>query len=533
MSVLLLSALLTACTPPSAGSAGTVAVAGSGATPLRTTPVDPPAQGLTYEIYVRSFQDSDGDGFGDLDGVRDRLPYLVGLGVRTIWLMPVFPAFGPAGYDVTDFDRVDADYGDTAALRELVDEAHRQGLRVLLDLPFNHVHVDHPWFQDAEAGGPYRDWFVHRDAPGDGVSWFDSAAGGSYYAYFGEQMPDLDWENPDVYDVMVGVLDQWLDTGADGYRLDAVLMLVEDGAVVEGSDGSHALLADLHEQMVDAHPDVFFLAEASEWEVEESLGWLGSAAAPEADAVLDFPRQEVLLDAVRTGRVADLVGLISIQAAAGADGAMAPFLGSHDLDRLGTTVTDASARRALMAAHLLLPGAPVLYYGEELDLANARSGTGQDYAMRAPMPWDGGHEAGFTDGTAWFPPDPAYLEGRTVADEAEDPASMLSLVSGLGCLRGALSLDAVQGWTPFTTPTPGVLAFERSGAAGRLVVAVNLSSAASGGVRLPLTGTWIDASTGVRVSGTRDLSLGRLAPWGWRVLTTRATSCELPVGVSG
>ncbi len=531
----LLVAILAACAPAAPVVAPLLPTTPSGAgESVKSTHTDPPpSAGLTYEVYVRSFQDSDGDGIGDFAGVTSRLPYIAELGVQTLWLMPVFPAFGPAGYDVVSYASIEEAYGDAEDLRTLVDAAHELGLRVLLDLPFNHVHRDHPWFVDAESGGLYQDWFVYRTAAGDGVRWFDSAGGGSYYAYFGAEMPDLNWENPAVYAAMLAVFDTWLDAGADGYRLDAVLMLVEEGAQIEGSDASHALLAEILAELRAGHPDAFFLAEASEWEVDPSLSWLGTDATPEADAVLDFPRRDLLLESVDRGSAADLVDLVSTQVAAGAGARMAPFLGSHDVDRLATEVGSSSARRALVVAHLLLPGAPVLYYGEELDLANATSGTGQDYAMRAPMPWDDGPQAGFTTASAWFPVDPTNRAGLNVTDALADPDSMLSLVRALGCVRAAHGLEADEGWTPLSVASSSVLAFVRGTPGGELLVVINLGTSEARGVTVPVAGVWYDVSTGVRLRGARRAGVGTLAGHGWRVYSARPSTCALPVGVAG
>jgi len=385
-------------------------------------PAPPPERaGLTYEIYVRSFYDSDGDGTGDLDGVRLKLDYLESIGVQTLWLMPVFPAFGPAGYDVQDFGSLTPEYGDEAALRALVDEAHARGMRVLLDFPLNHVHREHPWFLAAAEGDSiYRDYFVYG---GEGECWWPDAQGGNYYAYFGPDMPDLDWTDDRLAFLMGLLLSQWLEV-VDGYRLDAVLMLVEEDGVTEGSTASHALVAGVAQRF----PGKFFLAEASEWEVERSTSWL-----EEAQAVTDFPRREALLLAAAEGDAAHVAEVIAEQGTR-AEG-MASFLGSHDVDRLASLVADPGQRRALMVANMLLPGNPVIYYGEELDLPNAQTASGQDHAWRAPMPWDGSSQAGFTTGTPWFTPDPSYQRGVNVEAEDQDPGSMLNLVRALACVR--------------------------------------------------------------------------------------------------
>lgn len=473
----MLAAFLSACVDLAPADAAAAPEAEAEALVL---PPEPEGLGLTYEVYVRSFQDSDGDGVGDLAGVASRLPALEALGVRTLWLMPIFPAFGPAGYDVVDFGRVTPAYGTAADLRALVDAAHARGMRVLVDLPFNHVHASHPWFTAALGGdAEARRRFVFREGEPPSARWWSDGEGGSYYAYFGAEMPDLDWTAPETAAALDPVFDGWLDAGADGYRLDAVLMLVEEDGVEEGSDASHTLVGEWVERARAAHPDAVFLAEASEWEPERAASWLDAPGAPGADSVLDFPREDAL-EALATG---DAAPLDDVLAAEGEDAArMATFLGSHDLSRLPGRVPDAKVRRALRVVQLLLPGAPVLYYGEELDLADATSGTGQDYAMRAPMPWTGGAGAGFTDGTPWFPLDPGYRAGRNVAAEARDPGSMLRLVQALGCVREAYGLADGGTWARVDAGA-GTFAFSRTGSGGTLFVVANLGAAP-----LPLDG---------------------------------------------
>lgn len=444
-----------------------------------TQPAPVQQEGLVYELYVRSFQDSDGDGTGDFNGVTSRLDYLEALGVGTLWLLPVFPAFGPTGYDVTDFTRVRAEYGSKADLDALVDAAHTHGMRVILDLPLNHVHTSHPWFADI---GAHPERFVLSRSPADAIRWFpvEGAPGLYYYGYFGAEMPDLDWEDGATRSDLLETFRGWLSSGADGFRLDAVLMLVEEEGVVEGSAGSHALVADLrHELDVDA-THKFLLAEASEWDPGRTASWLGEPGAPEADVVLDFPRREALV-------APDAAALVDVLAAEGTDTtAMAGFLGSHDTDRLATTVTDEAERRAMRVAQLLLPGVPVLYYGDELDMANATTGTGQDLAMRAPMAWDGSNEGGFTTGHAWFPADPAFATVN-VSEEAADPGSMLSLVVALTALRDGAGPAFSEPHVVDST----VLVFTRGAGVHALTVEVNL--------------------------GPSEAPTALLAPWGYRV----------------
>lgn len=471
--------------PPADPAAVETDSADPGDTATLLAPFDHPGQGgLVYELYVRSFQDSDGDGTGDFNGVTSRLDYLGSVGVETLWLMPVFPAFGPAGYDVTDFTQLRDDYGTASDLQALVEAAHARGMRVILDLPLNHVHATHPWFVDLDA---HPERFVlggapDEDAPGAAARWFPTPSDPDryYYAYFGADMPDLAWQDAGTRAELVEAFRAWLDAGLDGYRLDAVLMLVEEDGVVEGSDASHALVADLRRELeIDARGG-FLLAEASEWEPDHTAGWLGDADEPEADAVLDFPRREALV-APDAAEVADILATEGADAAA-----MAVFLDSHDTDRLATSVTDPAARRALRVAQLLLPGLPVLYYGDEIDQANATTGTGQDLAMRAPMAWDGSNEGGFTTGHAWFPADPAFATVN-VTEQLADPASMLNLVVSLAKLRAA----AGPGGGAVKVVDATVLEFTRGAGEAEITVQVNL--------------------------GEGEAPTAGLGPWGYRV----------------
>lgn len=465
--------------------------------------------GLTYEIYVRSFQDTDGDGIGDLEGVRSRLDHLEAMGVRTLWLMPLFPSVGPAGYDVTDFDTLKAETGDLDSLTALIHDAHAQGIRVLVDLPFNHVARSHPWFRSAEdAAGSTRDLFVFADTEWDPYRWFPAEVGGFYYGYFGEDLPDLDWMNVDVRERMGAVLERWLDAGVDGYRLDAVTTLVEEQGAITGTPATHALLSELYALAREHKPTALLLAEASEEEAAENARYLGTDEAPESDRVLDFPRRAALLSALAAGSPELLLTVLREQSEAGALGRTSPFLSSHDLSRLPATVPSAAARRMLHVLQLTLPGDPVLYYGDELDLADASSGTGQDYPQRAPMPWDDSSSGGFTTGVPWFTPDPGYSAGKNVAAAEADPASLLTLVRDLACVREAI---AGAEWESITTDRPSVLAYSRTTLEGRVIVVANLADESVGEVRVDVHGAFRELTGQLRGVNARDglvLSLG-------------------------
>ena len=479
--------------------------------------------GLAYEIYVRSFQDSDGDGIGDLEGVRLRLDHLASLGVETLWLMPIFESPGTAGYDVADYDAIRAAYGTEEDLVRLVDDAHARDMRVLLDLPFNHVALTHPWFAaaDADPDSPSRDRFVFSDTQWDTYRWFPATGGGFYYAFFGAALPDLNWTDALVRAQMFEAIEGWMDI-VDGYRLDAVVMLVEADGAITNTDDTHALLAELYARVKTANPDARVLAEASEPDVAGNAAYLGSPGAPESDRTLDFPRREALLAAVAAGAPDGLLAHLAEQEDAASLGRTAPFLQSHDVSRLPAFVADDRARRLLQVLQLTLPGDPVLYYGEELDLADATSATGQDYAWRAPMPWDGTRNGGFTSAEIpWFTLDPLYMEGTNVAEAGADPTSLLTLIRDLACVRA--EIDGAE-WAPVETDAPAVLGYARTTPEGRLVVVANLGATSVSAVRVDVHGGFREITTDTGVDAGDGLNVAGLGPYGYALYAEETAS---------
>jgi glycosidase len=418
---------------------------------------------------------------GDLNGVTAKLDYLDDLGVETLWLMPIFAADAVAGYGVVDHTDIAPEYGTFDDLAVLLDEAHARGIRVILDLPFNHVSSSHPWFQDALAGVG-RERFLFADIRYDDVRWFPAGDGTYYYAFFGAALPDLDWRDPGTAAWMLSMMKDWLAVGVDGFRLDAVSTLIEAEGAITHSDETHALLAALSAALRADHPDVVLLAEAGEPDLALNLDYLGSTATPEATAVLDFPRREALLAAVAAGNDAsalrDVLALEAGLDAVGEEGAHGAFVGSHDVSRPASLVPDERVRRLLLAAQLLLPGSPVLYYGDELGLVDCSVASGQDLAWRAAMPWANAPEAGFTTGTsAWFTPDPSYRDGVNVADEEADPDSLLQYVRRLAATRSEL-VAATRG-RPREVGGEGAVVSVRRGEAGReWTVVLNFGEAA-------------------------------------------------------
>jgi alpha-amylase len=443
-----------------------------------------------YEVYLRSFADSDGDGVGDLRGLAAHLDDLRAsggadpgaLGVDALWLMPVFPSPSVHGYDVTDYERIDPRYGTLDDFQALVEAAHRRGLRVVLDLPLNHTSSQHPWFQDSASGptAAHRGWYQWSPKnPGWGQPWsFSTAAwhkrnGAFYYGLFWSEMPDLDYRNPAVRAEMERVVRLWLSRGVDGFRLDAVRFLVETGPGrgQASTPETHAYLKELSADARGARPDAALLGEV--WSITEDIADYYGSGSDELQLLLDFPVAAAAVAAAKGGKVDELARVLAEVQRYYPRGAVdAPFLTNHDQPRLATQLAGDPARLRLAAALLLtLPGSPVLYQGEELGQEN---GPGQeDEEKRLPISWDcapPGH--GFTTGTAWhaFGPD----AGRACASaERADPGSLRSWYRTLIALRRATpslrrgSLELVK-----APGAPGtVLAFlRRSGTEAVLVV---------------------------------------------------------------
>lgn len=498
---------------------------------LDQAPASPAATvdgGVIYEVYVRSFQDSDGDGVGDLAGLRGRLDYLEWLGVRTAWLMPVHPSPGPAGYDVEDFATVRDDYGDDAELDALVEEAAARGIRVVLDEPINHTARSHPWFQAALAGDDagsrarylfsHRQWDEHRWHAGGEDAW--------YYGYFGQDFPDLDWTDADVVHDMADMMGGWLDRGVGGFRLDAVRQLVEDDGTISDTEAGHCTLGWLLAEL-SQDTDPLLIAEAWSEGLELTADYLGTPERPQADLVTSVARLTNIDLAFQRGDRRVLTELLLREAELGVEHRMASVIGTHDLSRFRSRVPDPSMRRAWMVLHLTLPGSPVLYYGEEIDLRDSVESTGQDQPWRAPMAWNAEAWGGFTTGTPWMEPAEEYTQGVNVIDAWDQPDSMLRLVRALIDLRRATPALTDAPLQLIDVEAPSVLAFERVLDQDAVLVVVNLDDQDLRGQDMPrfTERAWFDLGTGLEV---RNAQLD-LPAYGYRVLASEGLAhLEVP-----
>jgi alpha-amylase len=454
-----------------------------------------------YEVFVRSYFDSDGDGIGDLRGLTAKLDYINDgdprtardLGARCIWLMPVAESPSYHGYDATDYYRVDPDYGTNADFKAFAAAAHERGVAVLVDMVLNHVSNQHPFFRDASAGptAPHRNWFrwsAMRPAekgPWGQAVWHRSASRDEYYyGVFWHTMPDLNYDTPAVREEGKKVATFWLtEMGADGFRLDAVPYLVEEGASQIGTAGTHDLLREYGAHVRRVAPNAFTVGEV--WDgIDKMLPYYPD----QLESYFAFDLADSLVAAVRHGSAARLLARVQRFEREVPDGRWSTFLRNHDQTRTltalgGTSVAsspDAVARAKVAVTMLLtLPGLPFLYYGEEIGM----TGDKPDERLRTPMQWDATANAGFTTASPWEPLQPDWPATNVAAQDA-DPASLLALNRSLIRLRASSSALASGRFVPLVATDPGIAAYLRRDGDRAVLVVANLRTVASSNVSL-------------------------------------------------
>ena len=436
-----------------------------------------------YEVFVRSFNDSDGDGVGDINGLIDKLDYLNDgdlnttddLGVTGLWLMPIMESPSYHGYDVVDYFKVDEEYGTEEDFRRLIEEAHERGIRVVVDLVTNHTSREHPWFEESrDPAAERRDWYIWEDEdPGyrgpQGQQVWHRTPEGYYYALFWEGMPDLNYENPEVTDAMQYAARHWLeDMGVDGFRLDAIKHIVENGQMQENTKATHDWLKGFYSFYKDVNPDALTVGEA--WaSTQQVLKYTGD----EVDIAFQFDLANAILSSANYG----LSSMISKeqQAVVGnfPPGQYATFLTNHDQNRVMSQVGGDENKAKVAATWLLTsPGAPFIYYGEEIGM----TGTKPDEDIRRPMQWqsDDGLAVGFTTGKPWRYPAEDYKE-RSVALQTDDPNSLLNHYRALIQLRIEHEALRIGEWIEVETDSSDVYAFMRTTGEEHLLILINFS----------------------------------------------------------
>jgi alpha-glucosidase len=480
--------------------------------------------GVIYQIYPRSFQDTNNDGIGDLKGIERRLDYLVDLGIEAIWISPIYPSpMVDFGYDVADYCDVDRRFGTLADFDDLLMQAHRRGLKVLLDFVPNHTSDQHPWFVESRASqeNQKRDWYIWRDPAADGgppnnwisdfsgPAWeWDEITGQYYYHAFLKEQPDLNWRHPAVQAAMYDVMRFWFDRGVDGFRVDVLWHMLKAADFPDNppNPAYRSEMGEMH-RLLQLHstdqPEVHRIA-AEMRDIADSYGargkgervLIGEIYLP-VDRLMHYygderpgvhlPLNFQLIDAPWDAR--SLATLITNYEAALPQGGWPNWvLGNHDRPRVATKLGQAQARVAAVLL-LTLRGTPTLYYGDELGLSDVAIepsevrdprelrepglALGRD-PVRTPMPWNTNENAGFTTAKPWLPLN-ADWPTRNVARMTEDRRSILTLYRRLLALRrDCLALSI--GDFVLLNVEDDILAYARRHDSERLIVALNLGA---------------------------------------------------------
>ncbi|MGA8086322.1 MAG: alpha-glucosidase [Terracidiphilus sp.] len=445
---------------------------------------------VIYEIYPRSFQDSNGDGVGDIKGITARLDYLHDLGIDAIWITPMYPSPGiDYGYDISDYTAIDPEYGTMADFDNLVAEAKKRDIRVIMDYVINHTSDQNKWFLESRSSrdNPKRDWYVWRDGKGETAtdkgqppnnwqSWFghsawqwDEKTRQYYYHYFYVQQPDLNWRNPDVHKAMDGVLDFWMKRGVAGFRIDAVSRLYEDPNLHDDPylSGRNAYgdrniqhkytddLPQVHDvlkevrSVVDKYPgDPVLVTEADEPNVQALSKMYGNG--DEVQLPMDFQIADV--NELSAPRFRELFNQIENNSA---HGQPEYFFSNHDQprqwDRYGDGVHNDQIAKLMAVLELTTRGTPQMYYGEELGMRTTDPARIEDVhdpigklgwpkekgrdGERTPMQWTSSQEAGFTTATKPWLPIPPSASKYNVEAESKNPNSILNTYKELLALR--------------------------------------------------------------------------------------------------
>jgi alpha-glucosidase len=535
--------------------------------------------GVIYQIYPRSFADSNGDGIGDIPGIVGKLDYLAGLGIAGIWLSPIntSPMYD-FGYDVSNYRGIDPLFGTDEDFAELIDQAHARGIRIIMDIVMNHTSYLHPWFGESRSSreSPKRDWYIWHDGRGagdgrpglpnnwlsifGGKAWeWDEQTRAYYLHSFVTEQPDLNWYNPEVRDAAYDELRYWLDRGVDGFRFDVINWFGHDREFRSNPfrmsfiprayefqhhvhDRNHPVSREIAgdiRELLDAYDERAMICEVySEPPGDPELS--GSYAGPGlSHMAFDFSLIYRKWDAAEFFRVIQTWD----ETMKARDAWPCYVLSNHDRHRTRSRLGSDSYKKAKVAATLLLTlrGTPYIYYGEELGMEDCRiphrmiqDPVGKRYwplepgrdPVRTPMQWDASASAGFTTGTPWLP----VHENRdriNVEAESADPDSLLSLHRRLIALRNGSPALQHGEWTPVQDGARGVIAYIRETASERKLVALNFRGRAAT-VDPPAPGQkehallTVDLSTHQRPAETPGTSGIHLAPYEAAIFTMSA-----------
>lgn len=476
-----------------------------------------------YEIYPRSFADSNNDGIGDLNGITSKLDYLKSLGVDAIWITPCYPS--PQvdfGYDVSDYENIDPMYGTLQDFDRLASEAHKRGIRIIMDFVINHTSDQHSWFKESRSSrdNPKRDWYIWRDGKGPGQppnnwtstfggpAWkFDPATNQWYYHYFYEQQPDLNWRNPEVEKAMFDVTRWWYKRGIAGFRLDAVDTLFEDPKLSDNPKlpgknkyGDQNTREVYNKKLPELHGVLQRLRQVADEADAVLIGetWTKNIAELKEYYGTNNNELQMPMDFLFT-RVDKLSAPEFRKQIAGVNQAGWPVyvLSNHDIPRAyvryGDGVHNDAIAKLMAALYLTLRGTPIMYYGEEIGMTNndptrkedvkdpiGRVGWPKEIGRdgeRTPMQWDANANAGFTNGTPWLPV-PSTYKTHNVAAESNEADSILNFYKRVLELRHNEPALLDGDYVALNEKDPNVLSYLRIYKNEAVLVALNISSQA-------------------------------------------------------
>jgi maltose alpha-D-glucosyltransferase / alpha-amylase len=497
-----------------------------------------------YEVYVRAYRDSNGDGHGDLAGLTEKLDYIKNLGIDCIWLLPIYPSpLNDDGYDIADYYGVHPDYGTVADFKALVDAAHARGLRVIADLVLNHTSDQHPWFQEArkDPESPYRDYYVWSDSDEkyqgtriiftdtEPSNWtWDEQAGQYFWHRFFSSQPDLNFDNPAVREEMKKIAKFWLEMGIDGFRADAVPYLIErEGTSNENLPETHAYLEELRAFIDEHYPGRILLCEANMWP-EDVLPYFGDPSEPsgtEFQMGFHFPIMPRIFMALKKGDATDMIEILERTPPIPEECQWCTFLRNHDeltlemvteeerqwmweqyapeprmrlnlgIRRRLASLLDNDRRKIEVANSILftLTGSPIIYYGDEIGMGDNiwlddRNG------VRTPMQWTSEPSAGFSEAAVEDHYAPVidtqpYNPGTVnVQIQQDDPSSLFNTLKKMIAIRKQYK---AFGWGDFRwvdAGTTAVAAYERRYADERLLIIQNLTDDFQS-VTIPISGS--------------------------------------------
>ena len=497
--------------------------------PRNTTDIPWWNETVFYEIFVRSFKDSDGDGFGDFKGITEKLDYLNDgdpnttddLGVKGIWLMPIHESGSYHGYDVIDYRSVKELYGGMDDFKEFLDEAHKRGIKVIIDWVINHNSSQSEWFKNAQTGpnAEFRNFYRwSNNDPGYGGPWgqqvWHRKNGDYFYGLFWDGMPDLNYEEPRVKEAIFDAADFWLEeVGIDGFRLDAVKFMVEEDRKLEDTQSTFMFWNEFTQRVKAANPDAFSVGEA--WTNTETI--INYVRNDRIDYCFEFDLAGNIQYSVNAGKVDNLYDQMQKMYNIYPHLQYGTFLSNHDQNRIMNSFeSDENKVKLAAAIYLTLPGVPYIYYGEEIGMVGVKP----DENIRRPMQWNGDLHAGFTTGNPWRAVHGGYPRAN-VEREGGDPSSILNKYRSFIQLRNQEKALQIGTYEPVASDDNEVFAFLRQHEGEDVLVIHNMGTSVIRNLSLNLNsanipnGEWFlvdlltdDNPTEVALSGNRfDLPL--------------------------